>query len=210
MLKHFWVGISTPAVATIVGFGGTVISYAQTSGQTPFEALSYCGQLDAIDRGGRSVAGFIADADDKAGYLWAVKTQCSWHNEQAALASQPDTSAAFENLSYCDQLDALDRAGKSVADFILSTSDPNGYIWAGRSQCGWHSGQANAAYVVLNPPASEPVTTRNPTYRTQEAFYPPVQQNRFGRTPEPSVPINPHVEEPPTYGGYKFENNSDF
>lgn len=204
MLKRFLVGIGTPAIAAFVGFSETAISYAQASGQVPFEALSYCGQLDAIDRGGRSVAGFIADSDDRNGYLWAVKTQCNWHSEQASLVIQPDTVVPFENLSYCDQLDALDRAGKSIANFILGTSDPDGYIWASRSQCGWHSGQANVAYVVLNPPVPEPVETRNSTYRTQETFYPSAQQVAPRRIPAPRVVPNPHVEEP---AGYEY--NSD-
>jgi hypothetical protein len=205
MLKRFFTGIGVHLLAAIVGLGSVVISDAQTAGSVPFEALSYCGQLDAIDRAGKSVARFIAESDHPAGYLWAVKTQCNWHSEQAAQGSQPDPIARFETLSYCDQLDALARARKSIAEFILNASDPSGYIWAGRSQGSWHREQAEVASLVLNPPAPAAVATRNSTARPQAAFYPSMPQSLSRRAAAPRVEINSFVSEPPAYN-----YNSDF
>lgn len=196
MRKRLIMGVS--AVATIIGVGYTITSYAQQAGQVPFEALSYCGQLDAIDRGGKSVAQFIAGSADRDGYRWAVRTQCNWHSEQAAQVSQPGTNAQFEALSYCGQMDALSGEGKSIADFIVNTSDPNGYIWASRSQCGWHSEQTDVAYAILNPPAPEPVVTRTPTYQAQAASYPSFTQTVPSRVPAPRVVPNSYVSEPPS------------
>lgn len=199
MRKRLIVGISVSVVATIVGVSHTIASYAQQTGQVPFEALSYCGQLDAIARGGKSVAGFIADSADKEGYLWAVQTQCNWHSEQAAQVGQPETDAQFAALSYCDQMDALGRAGKSIADFIVSTADPNGYIWAGRSQCSWHSDQTDVADAILNPPISEPVVASTPTFQAQEASYPSFQRSASSRASAPRFVPNSYVSEPPSY-----------
>lgn len=141
----------------------------ETAKSVPFEALSYCDQLDAIAKGRKSVSAFIATSADRGGYLWAVKRQCTWHSAQATQVSQPETSRIpFQALSYCDQLDALDKSGKSVFQFILNSGDFNGYIWAAKSQCSWHREQANVAY--LNSPAAKPTRTiQQPSYPRQVA-----------------------------------------
>lgn len=138
-----------------------------------FGSLSYCGQLDAIARGGKSVSAFIAASADKGGYLWAVRSRCNWHSSQAAQVSKPATSETpFQTLSYCDQLDALDRSGKSVSQFILNSADSKGYIWAAKSKCSWHREQANVASLTLNPPVvrGTPATVE-PRRAVQEASY---------------------------------------
>lgn len=130
----------------------------ETVKSIPFEALSYCGQLDAIAKSNKSVSGFIAASANRSGYLWAVRSKCKWHSSQAAQVSKPETSRIpFQALSYCDQLDALDRGGKSISGFIVNTADPDGYIWATKAQCGWHRQQANVASLILNPSGVESV-----------------------------------------------------
>jgi hypothetical protein len=52
----------------------------------PFESLSYCDQLDAIARARKAVSQFIIDSGQFAEYDWAIKSDCSWHVEQADLA----------------------------------------------------------------------------------------------------------------------------
>jgi len=124
----------------------------ETAKPVSFEALSYCEQMDAIAKSGKSLSAFIAASGDRSGYLWAVKSKCNWHSSQAAQVSKPETSRIpFQALSYCDQLDALDKSGKSIAGFIVNTSDPEGYVWAAKAQCVWHRQQATVAALTLNP-----------------------------------------------------------
>jgi hypothetical protein len=47
--------------------------------------LSYCDQLNAIDRTGKVVSNFIWDSHDRAGYLWAIHQECDWHSSQATV-----------------------------------------------------------------------------------------------------------------------------
>jgi hypothetical protein len=59
----------------------------ETVQSVPFEALSYCDQLDAIARDGKNVAKFVINSGMLPEYDWAVKNQCNWHKEQISVAS---------------------------------------------------------------------------------------------------------------------------
>lgn len=61
-------------------------------------------------------------------------------------------SVPFEALSYCDQLDAIARSGKSVSEFVINSGRFDDYAWAVRQDCNWHQEQINVADSVLNPP----------------------------------------------------------
>ncbi|MFM7425124.1 MAG: hypothetical protein ACKO7W_09065 [Elainella sp.] len=75
-----------------------------------------------------------------------------------AAAVQPTAAApAFEILPPCDQLDAVAKSGKSVADFVKA--DWAKYGGAG-SICAWHQPQIDVAYRLLNPPAPVRATAR--------------------------------------------------
>jgi hypothetical protein len=172
-----------------------------------FEALSYCDQLDVLDRNGRSVSEFITNSADPTGYRWAVNSQCSWHASQAQV-SQPERQAPFESLSYCDQLDALARSSKSVSDYIIRSANPEGYLWAVEQDCGWHTSQANRAEAILYPP--EPTFASVSTSSSTTAAFPNnpsssrqlpttgFRDTSLPRRPSPSSPIvaNPTVQEP--------------
>lgn len=176
-----------------------LISQPERIEAVSFEALSYCEQMDVIAKSSKSVSAFIAASADRSGYLWAVKSNCNWHRSQAAQVSKPETSEVpFQALSYCDQLDALDRSGKSVSGFIVDTADPNGYVWAARNRCNWHSEQANAANLILNPPVGESAV---PVRRIQEVSYPSALPSNFRRVAtRRQVEIQPFVQEPaPSY-----------
>jgi hypothetical protein len=77
--------------------------------------------------------------------------------EPAPSASTPQvevstTIAEFDSLSYCDQMDALDRAGKSVSEFVLNSGLFSQYDQAQQSECPWHRSQLDLAYQILYPP----------------------------------------------------------
>ncbi|WAL59072.1 hypothetical protein [Thermocoleostomius sinensis] len=59
----------------------------ETAKPVPFEALSFCDQLDAIARDGKSVAKFVINSGMLPEYDWAAKSQCQWHKEQVEVAS---------------------------------------------------------------------------------------------------------------------------
>jgi hypothetical protein len=69
------------------------------------------------------------------------------------------SETAFESLSYCNQMDALDRAGKSVSEFVLSSGLFSQYDQAQQSECPWHRSQLDFAYRVLYPPSIDPTST---------------------------------------------------
>jgi hypothetical protein len=71
--------------------------------EVPFEALSFCDQLDAIAKGGKSVARFVINSGMIAEYDWAVKQQCKWHSEQlsvAGLAAKNPSVQIIETVVY--------------------------------------------------------------------------------------------------------------
>lgn len=59
----------------------------ETAKPVPFEALSFCDQLDAIARDGKNVAKFVVNSGMLPEYDWAAKSQCQWHKEQIEVAS---------------------------------------------------------------------------------------------------------------------------
>lgn len=74
-------------------------------------------------------------------------------------ARQSVTPVKFENLSPCDQLDAIAKGGKSVAEYIVGSGYEN-YESQVKANCNWHNEQLAIAWSILNPPVVEvPVTT---------------------------------------------------
>lgn len=58
---------------------------------------------------------------------------------------------SFEMLSFCDQLDVINKVGKSIPEFIINSNNPDDYLSAVKTDCDWHSSQANVAFNVMNP-----------------------------------------------------------
>lgn len=145
MLKRVIVGVSASAVAAIVGLGGTVASDAQPSNQVPFEALSYCGQLDAIATAGKSVSEFVIASGQFDDYAWAVRSECNWHQEQLNVANsvlypQPVTAPStvlnatqqacdpsYPGLCLNPSSPDLDCSDIGARNFRVVGSDPHGF-----------------------------------------------------------------------------------
>lgn len=91
-----------------------------------------------------------------------------------ALAQPTEVAQAvpFEALSYCDQLDAIDRAGKSVTEFVIHSGRSEDYAWAVRSNCSWHQEQISIADSILRPPVAPPSMTTNVSQRNCDLSYP--------------------------------------
>ncbi|MEM6519721.1 MAG: hypothetical protein AAF722_10385 [Cyanobacteria bacterium P01_C01_bin.70] len=110
------------SVAIVVS--GTLIldqAVSQTTPDSDFESLSACSKLDAIDRAGKSVPDYIAGSgyrqfDDE------IRSTCPWHSESLNVAlTRLGRDPAFEALSACDKLRAVDRAGKSLPQYIADS-----------------------------------------------------------------------------------------
>ncbi|MGD1859165.1 MAG: hypothetical protein ACFB0E_04235 [Leptolyngbyaceae cyanobacterium] len=104
--------------------GGTLVinqAVSQPATDSDFESLSACGKLDAIARAGKSVPDYITGSgyrqfDDE------IRSTCTWHLESLNVAlNRVGRDPAFEALTACQKLDAIDRAGKSVAQYIAGS-----------------------------------------------------------------------------------------
>jgi hypothetical protein len=70
----------------------------------------------------------------------------------AATTAQPAPVENFESLSLCDQMDAIAKSGKSVAQFIADSGRYGEFEANVRANCNWNTEQLNQAYAILNPP----------------------------------------------------------
>lgn len=89
----------------------------------------------------------------------------------------PTSTAApnFEDLPLCDQLDAIAKGGKSVAQFIADSGRYGEFASQVSTTCTWHSEQLATANSILNPPVvqtriiSQPVSTQSAASSGQSA-----------------------------------------
>jgi hypothetical protein len=58
----------------------------------------------------------------------------------------------FEDLPLCDQLDAIAKSGKSVAQFVANSGRYGEFAAQVTATCNWHSEQLATANSILNPP----------------------------------------------------------
>lgn len=79
----------------------------------------------------------------------------------------------FEDLSFCDQLDAIAKGGKNVAQFIINSDYSQKYLEAVLDDCGWHSEQAQVAALTIKA-----LTAPEHIYPTNNA--PRDDNDRFG------------------------------
>jgi hypothetical protein len=69
----------------------------------------------------------------------------------------PNTQPNFDTLPLCDQLDSLDKAGKSLPEFIVNSRQFQEFADQVNTKCPWHREQLERADRILNPPvAAEP------------------------------------------------------
>ncbi|QYO63624.1 hypothetical protein [Leptolyngbya sp. 7M] len=68
--------------------------------------------------------------------------------------AQPTAAAVpnFDDLPLCDQLDAIAKASKSVAQFIADSGRYGQFAAHVSANCSWHSEQLAKANAILNPP----------------------------------------------------------
>lgn len=71
---------------------------------------------------------------------------------QPVVASQPAPVQNFESMSLCDQMDAIAKSGKSVAQFIADSGRYSEFEANVKANCSWNAEQLNQAYAILNPP----------------------------------------------------------
>lgn len=113
----------------------------------PFKGAEMEAQLKAMDR-------VIA-------YLPLVQGLATAFSPVAPVPASPAPS--FESLAPCDQLDAVARSGKSVAEFVKADWSKYAEV---SSDCSWHQPQIDLAHAQLFPPvppALAPVQTRPET-----------------------------------------------
>lgn len=111
------------------------------------------------------------------------------------------TEVAFEELSYCEQMDALDRAGKSVSQFVLSSGQFSQYDEAQQSNCPWHQSQLDLAYRVLYPPAIATISAAPDTSYTGDSHYGDNEGDavEYENNPENRADTSPSIAPPPPY-----------
>lgn len=68
------------------------------------------------------------------------------------VASQPVPIKDFESLSPCEQMDAIAKSGKSVAQFIAASGRYSEFSAHVNANCSWNSEQLQLADAILNPP----------------------------------------------------------
>ncbi|MEM6839976.1 MAG: hypothetical protein AAF609_24465 [Cyanobacteria bacterium P01_C01_bin.120] len=104
--------------------GGTLVinqAVSQPAPDSDFESLSACEKLDAIARAGKSVPDYIAGSGYRQ-FDSEIRSICTWHLESLNVAlNRVGRDPAFEALTACEKLDAIDRAGKSVPQYIAGS-----------------------------------------------------------------------------------------
>lgn len=65
----------------------------------------------------------------------------------------PSVLANSNNLSLCDQLDSVAKAGKSVSEFIVNSGQYDKFAAEVTTKCNWNVEQLQAANRILHPPA---------------------------------------------------------
>ncbi|MEM6839757.1 MAG: hypothetical protein AAF609_23335 [Cyanobacteria bacterium P01_C01_bin.120] len=107
-----------------VVIGSTLIleqAVSQNSPAQTFERLSACRKLDAIARAGKSVPEYIAGSGYRQ-FDNEIRSTCTWHLESlnVALVSL-GLDPTFEALTACEKLEAIEKAGKSVVDYLVGS-----------------------------------------------------------------------------------------
>lgn len=103
------------------------------------------------------------------------------------VAASPTPAQNFEDLSMCDQLDAVAKSGKSVAQFIASSGRYSEFSAHVTANCNWNAEQLKQANAILNPPV---ITVKPKIIRPVVIEEPSVQPE----TPKPHP--NPHHPNP--------------
>lgn len=67
-------------------------------------------------------------------------------------ATAPASVPNFDNLPLCDQLDAVAKSGKSVAEFIAKSGRYSQFEANVNANCNWNAEQLKQAYAILHPP----------------------------------------------------------
>ena len=96
----------------------------------------------------------------------------------------------FENLSPCDQMDAIAKSGKSVAQFVASSGRYSEFAAHTKANCNWNVEQIQQADAILNPP----VVTVQKIVRQQTV----VVEDPISVQPKPPIkPPTPYPSHPP-------------
>jgi hypothetical protein len=105
-----------------------------------------------------------------------------------ALASaQPAVAPVqnFESLPLCDQMDAIAKSGKSVAQFIADSGRYGDFAANVKANCNWNAEQLQMANAILNPP----VVTVQKIVRQQTVFVEdPIPPKPKPPAPQPPLP----------------------
>lgn len=67
-------------------------------------------------------------------------------------AVAPAQPVQFESLPLCDQMDAIAKSGKSVAQFIVDSGRYSDFAASVKTNCNWNAEQLQMANAILNPP----------------------------------------------------------
>ena len=147
MRRSLIIGTSLTLLATVI----VGQAYSQNS-DLGFEALPACGKLNAIAGSGKSVVDYIMGSGFDQ-FAADVVTNCPRH--LVSLGQSWEIVAArdgrmFDQLSPCEQLNAVERDEKSVTDFIVN-SDYNSFAQPVLENCPRHLENLGRAWQRLNP-----------------------------------------------------------
>jgi hypothetical protein len=161
---------------------------------------------------------YLSAKSELASVKAAVQTTTAQPTQPAQTAQATQVAATvqsapigdFESLSLCDQMDAIAKSGKSVAQFIADSERYDEFEANVKANCNWNTEQLNQAYAILNPPVitiqprivERPIVERpivvNPPQPVPSKPIPGKSWNNCNGIPEPGETYSPACDDAQT------------